>query len=99
MIDWVDFIKINGTQYQVINSAIITDSSYIGKKVGEVAFKVADNVSNPKYQFKNGDAAFWEPGTEIFGIRDDISFAGSDGLRHGVCLLDVGSGFGFQALS
>jgi hypothetical protein len=68
IIDWVDFIKINGTQYEVINSAIITDYSYIGKKIGEVDFKVADNVSNPKYQIKNGDAAFWEPGTEIFEV-------------------------------
>ena len=68
MIDWVDFIKINGTQYEVIYSATIADPSYIGEKVGEVAFKVADNVTNPKYQIENGDAAFWEKGTEIFKV-------------------------------
>ncbi len=68
IIDWVDFIKINGTQYEVIYSALIADQSYIGEKVGEIDFKVADNVSNPKYQIKNGDAAFWEPGTEIFEV-------------------------------
>lgn len=68
IIDWVDFIKINGSQYVAIYSATIADQSYIGEKVGEVAFKVADNVSNPKYQIENGDAAFWEEGTEIFEV-------------------------------
>lgn len=70
IIDWVDFVKINGKQYDAVYTAVISDSANIGKKVGEVKFRVADNVSNPSYRIKEGDAAFWEKGTEIYNVKD-----------------------------
>lgn len=70
IIDWVDFVNINGNQYQSIYTAVIADSEYIGEKVGEVNFKVSDNVTNPSYRTKDGDAAFWKKGTEIFSVKD-----------------------------
>lgn len=69
IIDWVDFIKWNGKMYDGIYSGVLADEQYIGEKLGEVKFKVADNVSNPEYKTKNGDAAFHEKGSEIFTIK------------------------------
>ncbi|WP_391203547.1 hypothetical protein [Psychrobacillus sp. L4] len=76
IIDWVDFVNINGNQYESIYSAIIADPEYIGEKVGEVQFNVSRNVFDPHYRTKDGDAAFWEEGTEIFrvkGIKDFVA--------------------------
>lgn len=70
IIDWVDFVKINGKEYDALYSVIIADPKNIGEKVGEVKFKVSDNVSNPSYRTKDGDAAFWNKGTEIFSVID-----------------------------
>src|SRR4051794_25566559 len=70
IIDWVDFVKINGKQYEAVYTAVISDSANIGERVGEVKFKVADNVTNPSYRIKDGDAAFWEKGTEIYSVVD-----------------------------
>ena len=70
IIEWVDFVKINGKQYDAVYTAVISDSVNIGEKVGEVKFRVADNVSNPSYRIKEGDAAFWEKGTEIYSVKD-----------------------------
>jgi hypothetical protein len=69
IIDWVDFIKWDGKEYDGIYSGVIADEKYIGKKLGEVKFKVADNVSDPEYKTKDGDAASHEKGTEIFTIK------------------------------
>ncbi|ALC84473.1 hypothetical protein AM499_00540 [Bacillus sp. FJAT-22090] len=70
IIDWVDFVKINGKEYEALYSVIIADPKNIGEKIGEVKFKVSDNVSNPSYRTKDGDAAFWNKGTEIFSVID-----------------------------
>lgn len=69
IIDWVDFIHINDTKYNSLYSAVIADQSFIGDEVGEVEFKVSDNVSDPSYKTKNGDAAFWEKGTKIYSVK------------------------------
>lgn len=68
-IDWVDFIRLDGVTY---------DSNYyeqglrredIGEPVAEVRCKIADNVTDPEYQIRDGDAAFLEPGTPIYEVR------------------------------
>ncbi|MEH7254273.1 hypothetical protein V7111_19305 [Neobacillus niacini] len=69
IIDWVDFIKWDGITYNGIYSGALADKEYIGEKIGEVKFKVADNVTNPNYKIRNGDAAFHEKGTELFAIK------------------------------
>ncbi|WHY64493.1 hypothetical protein [Neobacillus sp. SuZ13] len=71
IIDWVDFIKWDGKMYEGINTCVIADEKHIDKKLGEVKFKVADNVSDPEYKTKNGDAAFHEKGTDIFTIKGE----------------------------
>ena len=69
-IDWVDFIRLDGIEYQGIHTGALANKVYIGKKIGTVKFKVADNVKNPNYKIRNGDAAFHEKGTEIFQIKN-----------------------------
>ncbi len=69
IIEWVDFIKWNGVTYDGIYTGTLSDTKYIGEKIGEVKFRVADNVSNPNYKIRNGDAAFHEKGTEIYTIK------------------------------
>ncbi|WP_088044703.1 hypothetical protein [Bacillus sp. EAC] len=69
IIDWVDFVKWDGIEYNGIRSGILADEQFIGKKLGEVQFKVADNITNSGYKIKNGDAAFHEKGTEIYTIE------------------------------
>ena len=69
IIEWVDFIKWEGIQYEGIRTGILADKNFIGEKIGEVKFRVADNVTNPNYKIKDGDAAFLEKGTEIYTIK------------------------------
>lgn len=70
IIDWVDFIRWDGVTYDGIHTGVLADQSYIGEKLGEVQFKVADQVSDPYYKLKNGDAAFHKEGTAIYSILD-----------------------------
>lgn len=70
IIDWIDFVKINNTQYERVYSAVIVDQSFIEEELGEVTFHVSDNVSNPRYQIKNGDAAFLGKGTKLYEVKD-----------------------------
>jgi hypothetical protein len=68
-IDWISFIKFNDITYtQVRNPVLIPeqDLQYFDK----IRFKIADNVSDPNYHTKNGDAAFLEQGTIIYSIKD-----------------------------
>lgn len=71
VIDWVDFIKWDGVEYDGIYSGVLADEKFIGVKLGTVKYKVADNVTNPNYKIRNGDAAFYEKGTEIFTIKGE----------------------------
>lgn len=75
IIEWVDFVKINGKRYEGVHSGIIADSTSIGEELGEVKFKVADQVSDVDYEIKEGDAAFWDKGTKVFAIQGEPGFA------------------------
>ncbi|KOS68897.1 hypothetical protein AEA09_10315 [Lysinibacillus contaminans] len=71
IIGWVDFIKWDGKEYIAINTGALADEQYVGKQLGTVQFKVADNVTNPSYKTKDGDAAFHEKGTEIYAVEGE----------------------------
>ena len=47
VIEWVDFIKLDGKEYNGIHSGVLADKHYVGEKIGTVKFRVADNVTNP----------------------------------------------------
>ena len=67
VIDWVDFIQVGSTQY--IASPGTLQEADLAAVVAHVKFKVADNVCDPSYHPKDGDAAFLEPGTPIYAVN------------------------------
>src|SRR5690606_32761572 len=69
VIDWVDFIHFNDKMYDGLYSVVIADQSHIGEEIGEVKFKVSENVFDSSYQTKNGDAAFWEKDTKLYAVK------------------------------
>ncbi len=70
VIDWVDFVNIDGEQYQGLHTVKIADSRFIGAEIGQVDFNVDENISNPSYKPKDGDAAFLEKGTKLYQVKD-----------------------------
>jgi len=70
IIDWVDFVKLNGHSYTGLWEAAIQDPSDVtNQAAGKVKFKVGDVVSNPNYRTKDGDAAFLAIGTELLRVQ------------------------------
>lgn len=70
-IDWVDFIVLNDINYYRTYMDIYKLKKHkVGEVIGEVEFNVANNIDNPKYEVKNGDAAFLEKGTKIYKLKD-----------------------------
>jgi hypothetical protein len=68
-IDWVDFIKMNGHSYEGIYTGTLSEPSLVGREIGTVKFRVSENVTNPNYKTKDGDAAFLEKGTKIYEVK------------------------------
>ncbi|MBS4174254.1 hypothetical protein [Bacillus sp. FJAT-49736] len=99
-IDWVDFIKWNGKIYKGIYTKVLSDEKYLGKKIGEVKFKVADNIDDPNYQIKDGDAAFHKKGTPIYSIEGNPqSLAVKDSnVVHGYRVYSVRTSLHFKDL-
>ena len=65
-IDWVDFIKLNDISYY---------GDYRSDSIDENDLSLYDkirhnvnNVRNPAYKIKNGDAAFLEAGTPVYSV-------------------------------
>ncbi|MCJ8009648.1 hypothetical protein ACFFF5_17720 [Lederbergia wuyishanensis] len=70
IIDWVDFLHFNGEKY--LGSQLeIADSKFIGGKIGKIKKKLDDNVKNPNYKSKNGDAAFLPVGTNLYEVINE----------------------------
>jgi hypothetical protein len=69
-IDWVNFIEVGSTQYLwgTVEAAELQVSD-LGPVYARVKFKVSDNVCDPNYRLKDGDAAFLEPGTPIYQVK------------------------------
>lgn len=69
IIDWVDFIKLNDTQYYGIYETELASDDFLGDVTSVVQFKLDENITTTSYKSKNGDAAFHEKGTEIYAIK------------------------------
>lgn len=70
MIDWVNFIQVGSTQYIAgMESAAALQESDLGPVYATVKFKVNGNVCDPSYKLKDGDAAFLDPGTQIYQVN------------------------------
>ena len=69
-IDWVNFIQVGSTQYVAgPGSAAVIHETDLGPVYSRVKFKVSDNVCDPAYRLKDGDAAFLEPGAPIYQVN------------------------------
>jgi hypothetical protein len=70
-IDWVNFIQVGSTQYVAgQDSPGSIQESDLGDVYAKVKFKVSGNVCDPNYRLKDGDAAFLDPGTPIYQVKD-----------------------------
>jgi len=67
-IDWVDFVQLDGIHY--LRNDYTIDANSLGSRIGEVKFKVSDNVNDPNYKTKDGDACLHrERYSYLFGDR------------------------------
>lgn len=70
-IEWVDFIKWDGQEYDGIQNGELADRKLIGNRIGEVKFNVSENIHTTGYKIKDGDSAFHEKGTKIYEIKGE----------------------------
>jgi hypothetical protein len=71
IIDWVDLIQVQGILYIASTSRVgrpLTESD-LGSEYARVQFQLANNVHDPHYQPKDGDASYREPGTIIYAVN------------------------------
>lgn len=71
-IEWMDVLRISGIKYQHQFPDSADESGPIsiekGRKLGEVAYRMADNACSD-HQMENGDATFLEEGTPIYEVK------------------------------
>ena len=71
-IDWVNFIQFQGITYLATYSRVgrKLQESDLGPIFATVRFKLEGNVNDPGYRSKDGDAAFLDPGTSVYTLKD-----------------------------
>jgi hypothetical protein len=70
IIDWVDFVQWNGITYLAVPpTAAAAGGPGLGPQLATTKRKLADNETNPSHQLQEGDAAFLEAGTPIYGVN------------------------------
>jgi len=62
----INDITYYGDGYNYNNTLTLAD---LGPQYAQVLFQVDGNVHNPNYTSKNGDAAFYAPGTTIYSLK------------------------------
>lgn len=74
--EWVDFIKVDGKMYHIEYikigdklEKVVVDKSNIGKEIGKVKLRLADNVRG-EYRIRDWDAGYLEKGTRILSLLD-----------------------------
>jgi hypothetical protein len=65
VIDWVDFVKLEGTSYSSDHAYGEVTQEDLGEVLARTRCKLADVVTDPRYRSQDGDAGYLEPGTEI----------------------------------
>ncbi|WP_208919312.1 hypothetical protein [Paenibacillus uliginis] len=69
IIDWVDFVKLNGNMYTSDWGIVLKHENDVAEEVGEVSFTVDEVVTDPGYRTKDGDAAFLDIGTKLYRVK------------------------------
>jgi hypothetical protein len=73
-IDWANFIQVGSAQYVAGPEApAILEEGDLGPVYTTVKFRVSDNVCDPDYRPRDGDAAFLEPGTPVYQVKGQSS--------------------------
>jgi hypothetical protein len=69
-IEWINFVRFHGITYQASTIPIgrAPTAADLGPVFATVRFQVADNVQDPNYQLKDGDAAFLAAGTPVYTV-------------------------------
>lgn len=70
-IDWIDFIQFNDITYCASHdkTGLKLTKDDFDKELYKVKFNVAENIHDPEYKNKNGDAAFLPVNTEVYSIK------------------------------
>lgn len=71
VIDWVDFIKIDGITYESIYSGLgreLTEDD-LDREYSRIKFNVSKNVFKTGYKIKDGDAAYLDKDTVIYSLK------------------------------
>lgn len=71
MINWADFIKLNGITYLASRSSSgrALEKADLGPEFASAQFKVSESIHDPGYQTKDGDTAFLDRGTPIYSVQ------------------------------
>ena len=74
-IDWVNFVKFEGIMYNGDGAHGPLDKSDLGPVFDETRCEISDNVTDPEYDTRDGDAAYLSPGTPLYEVKGyDPSF-------------------------
>jgi hypothetical protein len=87
VIDWTDFIRLDGVTYQSNYYEKGLAKSDVGEPIAEVRCKISDVVTDPEYDLRDGDAAYLEPGSTIYSVRGYPSSFRIAAFRDGQWLL------------
>ncbi len=77
IVDWADVIRFEGITYQAADSGVgrLLKEEDLGPKFAKVKHRLQDNVNEPAYIIKNGDAGYLDPGTPVYEMKGyDTSF-------------------------
>ncbi len=67
-VEWVDFINHNNITYMA--TKFTSSNEMIESEIGKTLFNVSENIHDPEYKTKEGDAAFLPVGTPIYKLKD-----------------------------
>lgn len=67
IIDWVDFVQVEGVVYGSVHGMNLTDAD-LGPALAVVQHQVSTDVEDPSYRLQDGDAAFLTVGTQLYPV-------------------------------
>jgi hypothetical protein len=68
-IDWVPLVVLDGVQFEQAIPEATVEGTSTGRSVGEVRCTIADEVVDPGYVLKDGDATYLAVGTRLREVR------------------------------
>jgi hypothetical protein len=73
--DWADILKLDGITYSagLLNGGRALRDDDLGGEVGRVSFRLNGSVPPIGYVPKDGDAAYLDPGTPLYGVNGYLS--------------------------